>query len=70
MWYRLGIGSWKGRFCLFVNSLCQCRFLVDLAVVNLVDREQATMKICQYGGYAPMFWPTGARKMTEEVSIW
>ncbi|WFN35245.1 CRISPR-associated endonuclease Cas1 [Methanogenium sp. S4BF] len=47
------------------------RFLVDLAVINLVERDAMTAKdFIRTESYALRLRPTGARKMTEEVNAW
>ena len=47
------------------------RFLVDLAVVGLVERDAMTAKdFVRTESYALRLRPTGARKMTEEVNAW
>ncbi|WFN35233.1 CRISPR-associated endonuclease Cas1 [Methanogenium sp. S4BF] len=47
------------------------RFLVDLAVVNLVERDAMTAKdFVRTESYALRLRPTGARRMTEEVNAW
>lgn len=47
------------------------RFLVDLAVVNLVERDAMDAKdFVRTESYALRLRPTGARKVTEEVNAW
>lgn len=47
------------------------RFLVDLAVINLVERDAMDAKdFVRTENYALRLRPTGARKVTEEVNAW
>lgn len=62
---------WIGKNSLAYDMQELFRFLVDLAVVNLVERDAMTAKdFVRTESYALRLRPTGARKMTEEVNAW